>query len=90
MLPLTPENVTVVFRVVPLTKQGVIFYGTFGERLAIPEDYHHQPEAAARWYVNNGERCSWKHIAYSLDWSNETAVSDYIIPYVEPPAGLQK
>ena len=86
-LPLTPENVAGVFRVVPLTKKDDVFNTMLGMRLRIPEEYHHQPDTAARWYVNEGE-AYWRRIAYYLDGVNETGVSDYIIPYVEPPAGV--
>ena len=88
VLPLTPENVASVFRVVPLTKERDGFLNkVLGKHLGIPEEYHHQPETAARWYVNEGDAC-WRRIAYYLDRVNETGVSDYIIPYVEPPAGV--
>ena len=87
VLPLTPENVAGVFGVVPLTKKDDVFNIALGKRLGIPEEYHHQPQTAARWYVNEGEAC-WRRIAYYLDGVNETGVSDYIIPYVEPPAGV--
>ena len=86
VLPLTPENVAGVFVVVPLTK--TVRLSHLGSDLGIPEEYHHQPQTAARWYVNEGEDCSWRRIAYCLDSVNETGVSDYIIPYVEPPAGV--
>ena len=86
MLPLTPENVAGVFGVVPLTKED-FFDIALGKRLGIPEEYHHQPQTAARWYVNEGEAC-WREIVYCLDGVNETGVSDYIVPYVEPPAGV--
>ena len=82
MLPLTPENVAGVFTVVPLTTN------TLGWLLRIPKKYHHLPPSAAKWYVNEGEACSWREIAYWLDEIDETGVSDYIIPYVEPPAGV--
>ena len=82
VLPLTPENVARVFKVVPLTRDDCVLH------LGIPEEYHHQPRTAARWYVNEGEASSWRRIAYWLDWVNETGVSDYILPYVEPPAGV--
>ena len=85
MLPLTPENVAGVFTVVPLTTRAD---STLGRYLRIPEEYHHQPQSGAKWYVNEGEARSWREIAYSLDGVNETRVSDYIIPYVEPPAGV--
>ena len=88
VLPLTPENVAGVFGVVPLTKKDDVFITVLGERLGIPEEYHHQPQTAARWYVNEDEDCSWRWIVYWLDKVNETGVSDYIIPYVEPPAGV--
>ena len=85
VLPLTPENVAGVFGVLSL-RQGddTVLY----KRLGIPTHYHHEPQTAARWYVNEGEACSWREIAYWLDRVNETGVSDYIIPYVEPPAGV--
>ena len=88
MLPLTPENVAGVFTVVPLTKKRGVFDTALGEDLGIPEEYHHRPQSAAKWYVNEGEARSWRRIAYHLDEVNETGVSDYIIPYVEPPAGV--
>ena len=81
VLPLTPENVTGVFEVVQ-NNVGLYMY------LGMPEEYHHQPQTAARWYVNEAEDCSWKMIACCLDWVTETGVADYIIPYVEPPAGV--
>ena len=87
MLPLTPENVAGVFTVVPLTT-GDYIHGTLGWHLGIPKEYCHQPQSGAKWYVNEGEARSWRIIAYSLDGVNETRVSDYIIPYVEPPAGV--
>ena len=89
VLPLTPENVAGVFGVVPLTKKSAdVFDTTLGKSLRIPEEYHHQPQTAARWYVNEGKARSWREMAYYLDEVNETGVSDYIIPYVEPPAGV--
>ena len=88
VLPLTPENVAGVFTVVPLTKKDDVFYRPLGQRLGIPEEYHYKPHTAARWYINEGEACSWRNIAYYLDRLNETGVSDYIMPYVEPPAGV--
>ena len=87
MLPLTPENPAGVFTVVPLTKKDDIS-NTLGWYLGIPKEYHHLPQTAAKWYVNEGEARSWRMIAYCLDRVNETGVSDYIIPYVEPPAGV--
>ena len=88
VLPLTPENVAGVFGVVPLTKKDDLLSRAFGKRLRIPEEYHYQPQTAARWYVNEGEDCSWRKIAHRLDKVNETGVSDFVIPYVEPPAGV--
>ena len=88
VLPLTPENVVGVFGIVPLTKKDDDFSRAFGKRLRIPEEYHHQPQTAARWYVNEGEGRGWRKIAHRLDRVNETGVSDCIIPYVEPPAGV--
>ena len=88
VLPLTPQNVAGVFTVVPLTKKVSFSNRTLGRFLGIPEEYHHLPQTAARWYINEGEARSWREIAYRLDRVNETGVSDYIIPYVEPPAGV--
>ena len=88
MLPLTPENVAGVFTVVPLTKEDEVLNRALGRCLGIPKEYHHQPQSGAKWYVNEGEARSWRMIAYNLDWVNETGVSDYIIPYMEPPAGV--
>ena len=87
VLPLTPENVAGVFTVVSLTT-GDYILSTLGWCLGIPKEYDHQPQSGAKWYVNEGEVCSWRQIAYGLDRVNETGVSDYIIPYVEPPAGV--
>ena len=71
----------------PLTTGDDIF-STLGWCLGIPEEYHNQPQSGAKWYVNEGEARSWRNIAYWLDRVNKTGVSDYIIPYVEPPAGV--
>ena len=87
VLPLNTKNVASVFQIVPLNKKGD--YGTsFWYWLEIPHELCSQPLKAAGWYVDEGERCSWQWIVLFLDHCNETNVSDYLLPYVESPAGV--
>ena len=80
VLPLNTENVASVFQIVPLI--------SIGGMLWMPDKLHSQPLKAAGWYVDEGKRCSWRWIVFSLDHCNETNVSDYLLPYVESPAGV--
>ena len=88
VLPLNTENVASVFQIVPLNKKDDYGVLSFGAWLGIPNELRSQPLKAAGWYVDEGERCSWRLIVYSLDYCNETNVSDYLLPYVESPAGV--
>ena len=86
VLPLNTENVASVFQIVPLNKMYGVF--SFGDRLEIPDELQSQPLKAAGWYVDEGKRFGWRWIVVSLDLCNETNVSDYLLPYVESPAGV--
>ena len=89
VLPLNTENVASVFQIVPLNKKDNDGFYSFGAWLQIPNALHSQPLKAAGWYVDEGKRCSWRLIVFSLDFCNETNVSDYLLPYyVESPAGV--
>ena len=88
VLPLNTENVASVFQIVPLHRESDYSVLSFGDWLGIPDELHSQPLKAAGWYVDKGEHCSWRWIVFSLDRCNETKVSDYLLPYVEPPAGV--
>ena len=86
VLPLNVKNVASVFRIVSLNKRDD-YSSTFGVRLRIPNELRSQPLRAAEWYVNEGKRRSWRWIVFSLDRCSETQISDYLLPYVESPAG---
>ena len=87
VLPLNTENVASVFQIVQLNKKDDYVF-SFGYWLQIPDELRYQPLKAAGWYVDEGKRCSWRWIVLSLDLCNETNVSDYLLPYVESPAGV--
>ena len=85
MLPLTNENIAIVFERGVLTKGKHV---TFGRWLGIPEEHHHSPHTAADWWMSNGQDRSWRCIIYFLDRVGETRDATDLMPYSEPPSGV--
>lgn len=94
MLPLTKENVALVF------ETGVLSDGSYssglGSYLHIPYDLTINPLAAADWWLTHGSNRSWRTIIFFLDkidveseLSFGTEIAEELMPYSEPLSGVQ-
>ena len=87
VLPLTKENVGIVFKTGGLKTRRAGF-SSFAEELSVPENLVKDPLRAASWWVTKGRDRRWRVIIFTLDWIGKTEIANELMPYSEPPSGV--
>ena len=88
MLPLTTENVGIVFKTGGLNTRKARGFTSFAEQLHVPKSLVTDPLRAASWWITKGREQRWRVIISALDWIGETGIADELMPYSEPPSGV--